>query len=155
DDKKIAQNAGVGIERMRQIVLLRHATPAVRKQIQDGTVSATIVQKLLQQEERDGEAAEMRVNDAIERAKAEGKSKVGPRHVLPKEEAAETPIPEAAVETEVSSELHRPPVRVSAKSLLSELVTYVDKEPPKRGDTVTVTLKMPRDRWEKITKSTY
>jgi len=157
DDKKIAQYAGMTIERMRQIVLLRHATPAVRRQIQEGTVSATIVQRLLAQEERDGEAAEVRVNEAIARAKAEGKDKVGPRHVKPKTEpgAEPIPMPEPAAETELSPDLHRPPVRVSAKSLLSELVTYVDKEPAKRGDTVTVTLKIPRDRWDKISKSTY
>lgn len=155
DDKKIAQNAGVTIERMRQIVLLKHATPAVRKMVQEGTVTPTIVQKLLQQEERDGKAAELRVNDALERAKAEGKGKISPRHVLPKEEAAETPIVQRAEPTDAPAEVHVPPVRVSAKSLLTELVTYVEKEPGPRGDTVTVTLKMPRDRWEKMTKSTY
>lgn len=159
EDKAIARQAGLTIERVRQVVALNTITPAVRKDIQKGTVSATMVQRIIT-EEKEPAKVEARVKEAVQRAKAEGKEKAGPRHIAPKSKgkAAETPPAEVAGGANgsaVSLPTGKQMLRVSAKALMAELLTYQKATPRKadKGKTVLVSFAVPAERWEAIQKA--
>lgn len=154
DDKKIAAMAGMTLERMRQIMTLHNAPAAVKKEIQKGTVSATMVQRVIASEEGDQAAVQKSVTEAIARAKAEGKSKAGPRHVQTKPKAKAEDVDDQG-QLAMPPGAVRPMQRVSAKSLITELLSYKKSEPRRRGKTISVTLEIPQDRWEAISKATY
>lgn len=143
DDKEIAANAGMTLERMRQIVSLSRAPKSVWKLIRADKVSATLVQRIISGAEDDSEI-EAQVKEAVSRAAAEGKEKAGPRHVVKRKAPEPKDVPGS----------DRPMLRVSAKSLMTELLGYQVKEPVSRGKSVTLTLKVPIERWEIIREST-
>ncbi len=151
NDKQIGDHAGLTDERARQIISLEMANEAVRKLIHKGKVSATLVQRVIAKSDSSEEVDEA-INEAMQRAVTEGASKVGPRHLKTKEKPADAPPPTP------DPDLPFEPMeqeRVSSKNLLNELLRYVDKEPKMGADTVTVTMKVPRSRWERISGRTY
>lgn len=148
DDKQIAEGAGLTLERVRQIKSLTAAPEPVKEQVRAGTVSATLVQRVISQSESPEEVEE-KVMTALERAKAEGKETAGPRHLAPRaRQPAEPPAPAPApAAPEQLPETHM--IRVSAKSLMAELMGYAETE-RKKGGVVSVTFQVPAERWARI-----
>lgn len=144
DDKNIAYSAGMTLERMRQIMSLNEASPKVRKLIQSGAISATAVQRLISQG-AGPESVEDRVEDAVRRARAEGKTKAGPRHLKAQQTDAGTE--DGPVHPTPPSQAM---IRVSAKALMAELLKYQSSAPKRQGKTVSVSFRIPEDRWERI-----
>lgn len=134
-EKLIAGRAGMTPDRVRQILSLNRATPAVLDAIGKGEIAATTVQRELAGS--DPSEAEERILNAVQRAKAEGKTKAGPRHV-PK---AAPPAPKQAEP------------RVNWKELLFEVLGYMKFPDDEKGDQKG-TFEIPEDRWSRINAAT-
>lgn len=80
--KEIADKTGMTVERVNQIARLNAVTPTVRKHIQKGEVSSTLVQRI-QAKAKDAKDVETQVSAAIKKAKTEGKKKATPKHAKP------------------------------------------------------------------------
>ena len=78
----ISDRVGLTVERVRQITSLSTVGDDTLKSIQAGEISPTVVQRILAKTDSP-DAADKAVKDAVDKAKAEGKSKAGPRHVAP------------------------------------------------------------------------
>lgn len=79
-DKEIAARSGVTLERVRQIASLNKAPAATKKLVQQGKVSATVVQRIIAKA-KTAKEIDTKVKAAVAKAKSEGKAKAGPRHV--------------------------------------------------------------------------
>lgn len=79
-DKEIAARSGVTLERVRQIASLNKAPAATKKLVQQGKVSATVVQRIIAKA-KTAKEIDTKVKAAVAKAKSEGKTKAGPRHV--------------------------------------------------------------------------
>lgn len=77
--KEIAEKTGMTPERVNQIAKLNTVTPKVRKHIQKGEITSTLVQRI-QSKAKDAKEVETKVVAAIKKAKTEGKKKATPKH---------------------------------------------------------------------------
>lgn len=135
EDKVIASRSGLTTERVRQIMSLNQAPKATRKLIQQGKVSATVVQRIVAKA-KDPKDIDTKVKAAVAKATAEGKSKAGPRHV------------------EKTKPAKKPEVKSTAADFKKALKTVVDGTNVPAGtygeDELAFTLVVAEDTWDAI-----
>ena len=130
--QEIAKKTGITVERVNQIAKLNSVTETVRKVVQAGEITPTLVQRI-QAKAKSATEVEEQVLEAIRTAKSEGKAKATPRHVKPKEPKA---APTAA--------------RTNYRELFEELMSYLDTEDTESGESTIVQFSMPAARWDAI-----
>lgn len=128
-EEEIAEAAGYTAERVRQIMSLNRATEWTKDAVRQGRVSATTVQRALEQSKKPIEA-ERAIRKAVAAAEKSGKTKIGPRHLGKKKEPGAKPV-----------------VRPSYKALAKTLVENTRPQPRKDGSRTIV---VPADLWEKL-----
>ena len=99
-EKDIASRGGMTVERVKQIVSINQAPAQTKAMVRKGLVSATVVQRVIAKSKSASEINE-KVRAAVEKAKAEGKTKAGPRHV---ETAPREPKAPVVIELDVLKE---------------------------------------------------
>lgn len=123
-EKEIAAKTGVTVERVQQIAKLNAVPESVKGYIRKGQVSATLVQRI-QSKAKNAAEVESQVAEAIQAAKAEGKTKATPKHA-----------PGAKAKSKKAD--GKP--RTNYRELFEELMSYFDEKP---GD-------IPEDRWARF-----
>lgn len=128
---EIAKKTGITTERVHQIARLNAVTETVRKHVQRGEITPTLVQRIQAKAKNAGEVEEQ-VVDAIKTAQADGKKKATPRHHARKDAKPKAPA-----------------ARTNYRDLFEELMSYVTSTEEESSDTTTeVVASIPKDRWE-------
>ncbi len=129
--KDIAAKTGITPERVAQIAKLNSVTEAVRKHIQKGEITSSLVQRI-QQKAKSAAEVEEQVVAAIQAAQAEGKSKATPKHA---------PKTTAKKKTQKKT-------KTNYRELFEELVSYLGDEHDADDNGYTVTGFIPEARWD-------
>lgn len=132
-NKEIAAKVGMTPERVAQIAKLDSVTPTVRKHIQKGEITSTLVQRI-QGKAKDANEVEEQVVEAIKTAQAEGKKKATPKHA-PKAQAKK-PAPK------------KKSAKTDYEALFRELMGLLDSEDSEEGEAVLAQFSVPQARWD-------
>jgi ParB/RepB/Spo0J family partition protein len=126
--KEIATKVGQTPERVAQVAKLDTVTPKVRRHIQTGKITSTLVQRI-QSKAKDAKEVEAAVTEAIKNAEAEGKTKATPRHAAPKKAPAKEAKP-----------------RVNYRDLFEELMSFLETVVTEDGEATVMLFSIPADR---------
>lgn len=126
--KEIAAKIGQTPERVAQVAKLNTVSPKVRKHIQSGKITSSLVQRI-QSKAKSAKDVDAAVEEAIKNATAEGKTKATPRHVSGSKEKPKTVSP-----------------RVNYRDLFEELMSYLTGEDREEGEASGLVFIMPPER---------